>query len=86
MKLNCENLYRKSPKPLWFRTFLRRYLKRFALLVAEGTLDMHFLPVAENKGSAPSSRRRQRSSALHLDGFSSCSLRKEKRKKPSRLG
>ena len=39
MKLNCENLYRKSPKPLWFRTFLRRYLNRFALLVAEAELE-----------------------------------------------
>ena len=35
MKFNYENLHRKSPKPLWFRTFLRRYLNRFALLVAE---------------------------------------------------
>ena len=33
MKFNYENLHRKSPKPLWFRTFLRRYLNRFALLV-----------------------------------------------------
>ena len=33
---------------------------------------MHFAPGGEqNKGSAPSSRRRQRSSALHLDGFES---------------
>ena len=41
---------------------------------------------AEIKGSAASSRSGQRSSALHLDGFSFCSLRKEKTKKPSRLG
>ena len=34
-------------------------------------LDLHFLPLGENKGSAPSSRRRQCSSALHLDGFES---------------
>ena len=34
MKFNYENLHRKSPKPLWFRTFLRRYLNRFAMLVA----------------------------------------------------
>ena len=33
MKFNHENLYRKSPKLLWFRTFLLRYLNRFALLV-----------------------------------------------------
>ncbi len=33
---------------------------------------MHFLSQAkENKGSAPSRRRRRRSSALHLDGFDS---------------
>ena len=31
-KLNCEKKQRKSPKPLWFRTFLLRYLNRFALL------------------------------------------------------
>ena len=34
MKFNYENLYRKSPKPLWFRTFLRLISNRFALLVA----------------------------------------------------
>ena len=34
MKINYENSHRKSPKPLWFRTFLPRYLNRFALLVA----------------------------------------------------
>ena len=39
MKFNYENLHRKSPKPLWFRTFLRRYLNRFALLVAEEGLE-----------------------------------------------
>ena len=39
IKFNCEKTQRKSPKPLWFRTFLRRYLNRFALLVAEGTLE-----------------------------------------------
>ena len=39
MKFNCENLYRKSPKPLWFRTFLRRYLNQSALLVAEAGLE-----------------------------------------------
>ena len=39
MKFNYENLYRKSPKPLWFRTFLRRYLNRFALLKSGHTFD-----------------------------------------------
>ena len=49
MKSNYENLYRKSPKPLWFRTFLRRYLNRFALLVAEeGLEDMQKLPLFED--------------------------------------
>ena len=40
-------------------------------------LDLHFLPLGENKGSAPSSRRRQCSSALHLDGFESNLLAKK---------
>ena len=39
MKFNYENWQEKSPKPLWFRTFLRRYLNRFALLVAEAGLE-----------------------------------------------
>jgi hypothetical protein len=43
MKFNYENLHRKSPKPLWFRTFLPRYLNRFALLVAEKGFEPHSL-------------------------------------------
>ena len=35
MKFNYENWHEKSPKLLWFRTFLLRYLNRFALLAAE---------------------------------------------------
>ncbi len=38
-------------------------------------LDLHFLPLGENKGSPRSSPRRQRSSALHLDGFESCGIK-----------
>ena len=41
-------------------------------------LDLHFLPGAENKGSAASSRIGQRSSALHLDGFESTHKQKNK--------
>ncbi len=33
-KIQPLKTQRKSPQPLWFRTFLRRYLNRFALLVA----------------------------------------------------
>ena len=86
MKFNYENLYRKSPKPLWFRTFLRRYLNRFALLVAEAGLDLHFLPGAENRGSPTSSRRRQRSYALHLDGFESTFFTSIKKEPPGKTG
>ena len=51
MKINYENSRRKSPKPLWFRTFLPRYLNRFALLVAGEGLEgrppgYRFAPVA----------------------------------------
>ena len=46
-------------------------MKTVVFMVAEAGLDLHFLPGAENRGSPPSSRRRQRSSALHLDGFES---------------
>ena len=48
--------------------------------VAEGGLDLHFAPWELNRCSPPSSRRRQRSFVLHLDGFASSffPLRKEK--------
>ena len=39
MKFDCENLYRKSPKPPRFRTFLRRYLNRFAMLATAFNFD-----------------------------------------------
>ncbi len=39
MKFNKKKPKRKSPNPLWFRTFLRRYLNRFAMLVAERGFD-----------------------------------------------
>ena len=45
MKINYENSHRKSPKPLWFRTFLPRYLNRFALLVAGVGFEPHDLRV-----------------------------------------
>ena len=57
--INCGNLHRKSPKPLWPRTFLPRYLYRFAMLVAESLhsriavclrLDTHSLLVKLWKG------------------------------------
>ena len=81
MKINYENSHRKSPKPLWFRTFLRRYLNRFALLVAGGGLDLRFrlwrkLLCCRH----PAGGKRQSTGLSHLDGFesSSASRRKEK--------
>ena len=41
-----------------------------------GRTRLHFLPMAENKGSPPSSRRRQRSPALHLHYSSPPRIRK----------
>ena len=46
---------------------------------------LHFVPLGQNKGSPPSSRRRQRSSALHLDGFESDSNIKQKREAEASL-
>ena len=44
-EINCENLYRKSPKPPRFRTFLRRYLNRFAMFLAGMGFEPHDLRV-----------------------------------------
>ena len=40
--------------------------RRRSIDTSRGRTRLHFLPMAENRGSPPSSRRRQRSSALHL--------------------
>ena len=49
--------------------------KGAVLLVRMTGLDLHFLPMAENRCSPPSSRRRKRSSTPHLNLFESFTLR-----------
>ena len=49
MKTNYENSHRKSPKPLWFQTFLPLISNRFALLVAEAGFEPTTSRVAVTK-------------------------------------
>ena len=49
-ELHLKKWHEKTQKPLWFPGFPNRYLFRFAMLVAEAGLDMHFAG-GKNQGS-----------------------------------